>query len=69
MSSPKNIEIADFNYDLPDERIAKFPLKDRDKCKLLIYKDKQISEGVFSDVEELLAQLGIHPKEPTWIAS
>ena len=55
MSSPKNIEIADFNYDLPDERIAKFPLKDRDKCKLLIYKDKQISEGVFSDVEEMLA--------------
>ena len=55
MSSPKNIEIADFNYDLPDERIAKFPLKDRDKCKLLIYKDKQISEGVFSDVEKMLA--------------
>ena len=33
MSSPKNIEIADFNYDLPDERIAKFPLKDRGKLR------------------------------------
>lgn len=54
MSSPKNIRIADFNYDLPDERIAKFPLKDRDKCKLLIYNNNQISEGIFADVKELL---------------
>lgn len=55
MSSPKNIEIADFNYDLPEERIAKFPLKDREKCKLLIFKDNAISEGVFSDVANMLS--------------
>ncbi|MCR5454188.1 MAG: S-adenosylmethionine:tRNA ribosyltransferase-isomerase [Bacteroidales bacterium] len=55
MSSPKNIEISDFNYSLPDERIAKFPLKDREKCKLLIYKDNKISEGVFSDVATMLS--------------
>ncbi len=55
MSTPKNIRIADYNYDLPDERIAKYPMKDRDKCKLLIYKDEQISEGIFSDVAKLLS--------------
>lgn len=54
MSAPKNITIADFNYSLPDERIAKFPLKDRDKCKLLIYKDHKISESIFTEVEKLL---------------
>ncbi|MBR4267090.1 MAG: S-adenosylmethionine:tRNA ribosyltransferase-isomerase [Bacteroidales bacterium] len=59
MSAPKNIEIADFNYNLPDEKIAKFPLKERDKCKLLIYKNKQISEGIFRDVEKLLDPSGL----------
>lgn len=54
MSAPKNITIADFNYSLPDEKIAKFPLKDRDKCKLLIYKDHQIRESIFTEVENLL---------------
>ena len=37
MTSTKNIHIADYNYDLPDERIAKFPLAQRDSSKLLIY--------------------------------
>lgn len=59
MIAPKNIEIADFNYNLPDEKIAKHPLKERDKCKLLIYKDKQISESIFTDVEKLLEQDGL----------
>ena len=54
MAAPKNITIADFNYSLPDEKIAKFPLKERDKCKLLIYKDGQIRESVFTEVENLL---------------
>ncbi len=54
MAAPKNITIADFNYSLPDEKIAKFPLKDRDKCKLLIYKDGNIRESVFTEVENLL---------------
>jgi len=54
MAAPKNIEIADFNYSLPDERIAKFPLSDRDKCKLLIYKDGEMRESLFTEVENLL---------------
>ncbi|MBP6285211.1 MAG: S-adenosylmethionine:tRNA ribosyltransferase-isomerase, partial [Paludibacteraceae bacterium] len=34
----KNIRIEDFNYDLPDERIAKFPLPERDSTRLLLYQ-------------------------------
>ncbi len=56
MITQKDIKIADFTYSLPEERIAKFPLKERDKCKLLIFKDNKISEGVFSDVKDLLAE-------------
>ena len=35
----KNIRIEDYSYDLPDERIAKFPLARREASKLLIYRD------------------------------
>ena len=49
-----SIKIADYTYNLPEEKIAKFPLKERDKCKLLIFRDEKISEGIFSDVSELL---------------
>jgi S-adenosylmethionine:tRNA ribosyltransferase-isomerase len=54
MSAPKNIAIVDFNYPLPDEKIAKFPLKDRDKCKLLVYNDGIISDSVFSDIVDMI---------------
>ncbi|MBQ3658246.1 MAG: S-adenosylmethionine:tRNA ribosyltransferase-isomerase [Bacteroidales bacterium] len=54
MIPQQSIKIADYTYNLPDEKIAKFPLKERDKCKLLIYNNKTITEGIFSDVEELL---------------
>ena len=43
----KNIRIEDYTYDLPDERIAKFPLEERDASKLLIYNEGQIGENVF----------------------
>lgn len=43
----KHIKISDYNYPLPDERIAKFPLAQRDHSKLLIYKHGQVSEDVF----------------------
>ena len=36
--APGDISINDYNYHLPDEKIALFPLKDRDQSKLLIYK-------------------------------
>lgn len=43
----KQIHISDYNYDLPDERIAKYPIKQRDHSKLLIYDKGNISEDVF----------------------
>ena len=33
----RNLRIEDFNYPLPEERIAKYPLADREQCKLLVY--------------------------------
>ena len=44
---PKNLSIADFTYDLPDERIARYPLEERDLSKLLIFKDEIISEDIY----------------------
>ena len=52
--NPKNIHIADYNYDLPDERIAKFPLAERDSSKLLIYKHGEVSEDIFSSLPKYL---------------
>ena len=43
----KHIRISDYNYPLPDERIAKFPLAERDHSKLLIYQHGKVSEDVF----------------------
>ncbi len=54
MTNPKNIHIADYNYDLPDERIAKFPLAERDASKLLIYHKGEVSEDVFSSLPKYL---------------
>lgn len=47
-----NIRIEDFNYPLPDERIAKYPLKERDGSKLLIYKDGIPQESAFKSISE-----------------
>ena len=48
------MKISDFNYPLPDERIAKYPLAERDSSKLLIYKDGNVSEDVFRHLPDLL---------------
>ncbi len=48
------ILIADYNYPLPDERIAKYPLPERDHSKLLVYKDGQVSEDVFYHVGDYI---------------
>lgn len=50
----KNIRMEDYTYDLPEERIAKFPLEKREDSKLLVYEKGQISETRFSDVPSLL---------------
>ena len=52
----KHIKIKDYNYQLPDERIAKFPLKVRDQSKLLIYRHGQISESQFFHLPELISK-------------
>ena len=48
------ININDYDYPLPDERIAKFPLSERDSSKLLVYRGGEISERHFSDIGEEL---------------
>lgn len=50
------IRIEDFNYTLPDERIAKYPLPERDGSKLLIYKDGIVSHRSFRNISELLPE-------------
>ena len=49
------IYIADYNYPLPDERIAKYPLPERDHSKLLVYRDGQVSEDRFYNIGEYIA--------------
>ena len=50
----EEILIEDYNYPLPDERIAKYPLAKRDTSKLLVYRDGQVSEDMFARVGEYL---------------
>jgi len=49
------IYIADYNYPLPDERIAKYPLPERDHSKLLVYRDGQVSEDRFYNIGDYIA--------------
>ncbi len=48
------IHIEDYNYPLPDERIAKYPLPGRDCSKLLRYKDGAVDQWIFRDLPSLL---------------
>lgn len=52
--NPKKIEIADFNYILPENRIAKFPLETRDASKLLYFDGACIVDKQFSGLSEIL---------------
>ena len=54
MEETKHIKISDYNYPLPEERIAKFPLKERDSSKLLVYKHGEIDERVFTSLPEYI---------------
>ena len=51
---PRHIRICEFNYPLPDERIAKFPLPVRDQSKLLLYRHGEVSEDRFTSLPEYL---------------
>lgn len=50
----RHIQIKDFNYNLPDERIAKFPLAKRDNSKLLLYRHGEVTEDVFHNIAQYL---------------
>lgn len=50
----RHIAINDFDYPLPDERIAKFPLAERSASKLLVYRGGEISERRFADIGDML---------------
>ena len=57
MTVKKNdLLISDYNYPLPEERIAKFPLEKREMSKLLIYNKGNISESQFYHIGEFLPQ-------------
>ena len=50
----QNISIEDYNYPLPDERIAKYPLGERDASKLLVLKNGEISSSHFRNINDFL---------------
>lgn len=53
----KSIEIAEFNYPLPDERIARHPLARRDQCRLLVrHRDGKLEDRRFYEIASLLPQ-------------
>lgn len=53
---PKDLSIKDFTYDLPEERIAKYPLEKRDQSKLLIYQNGSIEEDVYANIAHHLPE-------------
>lgn len=56
MTDPKSIQIKDYNYSLPDDRIAKYPLPERDSSKLLLYRHGDISEDRFVRLSDYLPE-------------
>ena len=56
MTDPRHIHISDYNYPLPDERIAKFPMARRDHSKLLIYRKGEVGEDMFYNLPNYLPE-------------
>ena len=56
MQHPKDISINDFTYLLPDEKIARFPLEERDASKLLVFKNGNIVDQSFCDLPDLFSK-------------
>lgn len=56
MKDPKNLSIKDYTYSLPEEKIAKYPLAERDGSKLLIYKQGNITEEFYKNIANQLPQ-------------
>ena len=53
---PKNLSIADYTYELPEEKIARFPLEERDASRLLVYQDGIITEGQYRQLPSFLPE-------------
>lgn len=54
--NPREIAITDFNYDLPEDRIAKFPLPERDASKLLVYNKGEIVEDIYKNITKYIPE-------------
>ncbi|MFI5156124.1 MAG: S-adenosylmethionine:tRNA ribosyltransferase-isomerase, partial [Chitinophagales bacterium] len=53
---PKEISIQDFSYELPEDRIAKYPLSDRDESKLLVYHNRKILEDTYRHIADYIPE-------------
>ena len=51
-----DLNIKDYNYELPDERIAKYPLNHRDESKLLLYDKGNVSESIFKNLPDYIPE-------------
>lgn len=51
---PKELEIKNFTYTLPEERIARFPMPERDLSKLLVYTQGEIRESIYRNIDEFI---------------
>ena len=51
-----DIRIEDYNYELPDEKIAKYPLSKRDASKLLHYESGNVDQKLFTDISSLIPE-------------
>ena len=51
----KDIELRDYDYDLPPDRIAQNPVAERDKSKLLVFRENNISSDIFSNITDYLS--------------
>ncbi len=54
MAQLPTLNLADYQYELPEDRIARYPLDDRDKSKLLVYDRGGIKHSVFSELADFL---------------
>ena len=59
ISKVQNINIAEYDYPLPDERIAKYPLAERDASKLLVLKNNKIGEDHFRNIGAYLPEKSV----------
>ena len=56
MNSFKNIKLSDFTYDLPESKVAKYPLTERDQSKLMVWRNGVITESVFRNCADFIPE-------------